>query len=239
MQIIPAIDIFQGKCVRLEEGIFARRTEYPDDPQVTAQRFASSGAKYLHIVDLEGAKEGRILHWNMLEKILSGTKLDVQVGGGVRTVEDVQRLLNAGASRVIVGSVAIRSPEKTDAWCRQFGADKFCVALDTKDSSLLHGGWQEKGEQLLKEVVVRIAALGVRRFLATDVRRDGMLAGPNLKLYADLVQEFPHLEWVASGGVRSSDDILALDHIGLFGVIIGKALYNGTLLLEEAINRSC
>jgi phosphoribosylformimino-5-aminoimidazole carboxamide ribotide isomerase len=239
VRIIPAIDIFGGKCVRLAQGVFADRTEYSDDPRAMAEKFIRSGAKFLHVVDLEGAKENRLINWKSIEDILACDKLEIQVGGGIRSSDDIARLLKAGASRVVVGSIAVRSPETLQEWCREFGAGKFCVALDIKDGRVAYSGWMQSDEIDLHAVIERTAALGVKRFLSTDIRRDGLLAGPNVALYADLVQSFPGLEWLASGGVRSRDDVNALKSAGVFGAIIGKALYEGTLRLEELAQPSC
>ncbi len=239
MRIIPAIDIYNGKCVRLAQGVFTQRTEYSDDPHSTVRRFVASGARHLHIVDLEGAKEGRPMNRQIIADILSGNSAEIQVGGGIRNEEEIEEYLAAGAARIVVGSVAIRSPDVFDGWCRRFGPEKFCVALDIKDGRLAHSGWLESVEAELHTVIKRMASLNVRRFLSTDIRRDGLLGGPNVGLYAELVHSFPSLEWIASGGVHSREDVIALQQTGVFGTVIGKALYEGTIRLEDVLDAAC
>lgn len=239
MQIIPAIDIIGGKCVRLKEGRFSDRTEYSVALHEIAQRFKQSGARYLHVVDLDGAKEGHVVNWDTISQILSCKGLQVQVGGGVRTDDDVERLLQLGAVRVVVGSVAIQSPEIIQTWCGKFGASNFCVALDVKDGILAHSGWQKNGSVEFGSIVLKMKEFGINRILTTDIRKDGMLTGPNVELYKNAVQTFPGIEWIASGGVHTRDDIRALETTGVAGVVIGKALYEGTLRLEDVIGAQC
>jgi len=233
MFIIPAIDIFDGQCVRLVEGNFSRLKSYSADPEVMARQFLKAGMRHLHVVDLEGAKEGKVINWSAIDRILSVKGMEVQVGGGVRTENDVEMLLAAGVAFVTIGSVAVRTPELFEEWAKKFGAEKFCVALDVRDGQLAVGGWQQSDELTLPDAVQRIRKCGITRFLSTDIRRDGTLAGPNLELYSMLVHEYPDAQWLASGGVRSIEDLSALKNTGVAGVIIGKAIYEGTLQLKE------
>ncbi|MBI1807119.1 MAG: 1-(5-phosphoribosyl)-5-[(5-phosphoribosylamino)methylideneamino]imidazole-4-carboxamide isomerase [Ignavibacteria bacterium] len=239
MQIIPAIDIIEGQCVRLVEGEFSTRTNYSNDPAVMAEQFLRAGARHLHVVDLEGAKEGRVVNWKSIERILSVKGLEVQVGGGIRADVDIDRLLRMGAARVVVGSVAVRSPETVKPWAEKFGAETLCIALDLKDGRLAYDGWQNVDARRLSDVVPVMLQSGINRFLSTDIRRDGTLAGPNLELYSMLVRTYPQAQWFASGGVHSVENVRALKSIGVAGVIIGKAFYEGTLRVEELIGASC
>jgi phosphoribosylformimino-5-aminoimidazole carboxamide ribotide isomerase len=233
MHITPAIDIFEGRCVRLKEGNFSNLTDYVIDPQEMVKKFIHAGAKYLHVVDLEGAKSGHIVNWKTIEEILAYKEIETQVGGGIRNGNDVKKLLSLGATRVVVGSVAVKSPHVVETWVKEFGADKFCIALDVKNGNIAFNGWQEVDGATIASVVQQMQKFGIKRFLSTDVEKDGMLSGPNLDLYRSLVKEFPDIEWIASGGVRSIDDILALAATGVAGVVIGKALYENKIRLEE------
>ena len=232
MRIIPAIDIIGGECVRLTEGDFATKQAY-GDPVSAAQRFAAAGASWLHVVDLDGAKKGRVVNWYSISAILALNNIEVQVGGGVRTADDLSRLLSLGAKRIVVGSIAITSPRLFEEWIKRFGPESFCVAVDVKRGALVSQAWLTEEAVPLAEVVRRVKDLGVRTLLCTDVMRDGTLAGPNVELYRALVGEFPSLRWIASGGVRSREDLMELQETKVDGVVLGKALHDGTL---SAIN---
>ncbi|MEK6289256.1 MAG: 1-(5-phosphoribosyl)-5-[(5-phosphoribosylamino)methylideneamino]imidazole-4-carboxamide isomerase [Acidobacteriota bacterium] len=238
MRIIPAIDIINGECVRLTEGDFATKRAY-GDPVSAARRFAAAGASRLHVVDLEGAKEGRVVNWKSLSAILALDSIEVQAGGGVRTAEDASRLLGLGAKRIVVGSIAIRSPHLFEEWIKQFGPESFCVAVDVKHGVLVSQAWLVQEPVPLAEVVNRVKDLGVQTLLCTDVMRDGKLAGPNVDLYRQLVGEFPSLRWIASGGVRSRDDLMELQKTKVYGVVLGKALHDGTLDASDLAEFLC
>ncbi|HLX12310.1 MAG TPA: 1-(5-phosphoribosyl)-5-[(5-phosphoribosylamino)methylideneamino]imidazole-4-carboxamide isomerase [Bacteroidota bacterium] len=239
MQIFPAIDIFNGRCVRLTEGLFSQQKNYDVSPRDMAEQFAAAGAKQLHVVDLEGAKEGHVVNWDALTQVLAVQGISVQVGGGIRTEDDVQRLLNLGAKRVVVGSLAARSPETLSEWAKKFGPESFCAALDLKDGKIATNGWQDSEEFSLAKFVASMANIGVVRILSTDIRRDGLLAGPNISLYRELVTGFPSMEWIASGGVRSKEDIVELATTGVEGAIIGKAIYEKAIPLDELFRTVC
>jgi phosphoribosylformimino-5-aminoimidazole carboxamide ribotide isomerase len=239
MQIIPAIDIIGGRCVRLIKGDYFTASTYPTDPREMVERFLQAGARHLHVVDLEGAKTGRVINWKTLEGVASVRGLDIQMGGGIRTAFDVERVLALCVSRVVVSSVAIKSPETLEHWATRFGPEKFCVALDLKNGSLMVDGWQTRGMQNLTSAVERMIDLGISRFLSTDIERDGTLSGPNLQLYRTLSQVYPDVQWVASGGVGSLSDIQALRETGVAGVVIGKALHDGLVKLEELFGEEC
>lgn len=232
MRIIPAIDIINGECVRLTEGDYATQQAY-GDPVSAAQRFATAGARCLQVIDLEGAKEGRVVNWSSLSAILALDGIQVQFGGGVRNVEDASRIFELGAQKIIVGSIAIGSPQLFQEWIERFGAERFCVAVDVRGAALVSHAWLTEEVTPLAEVVSRVKNLGVRTLLCTDVTRDGTLSGPNIELYRRLVSEFASLRWIAAGGVRSRDDLLALQETKVDAVVVGKAFYDGTLNVAD------
>ncbi len=239
MQIIPAIDIFQNQCVRLTQGSFAQRTDYGMFPSDVARRFLSEGARYLHVVDLEGAKEGKVINWDAIASVATLAGPRMEVGGGIRTDDEVQRLFDYGVDRLVLGSVALRSRDLLVRWIAKYGAGKFCVALDVHDGRIAYAGWQLTGDQTIERAAEQLLSGGVRTFLSTDIARDGRLAGPNIALYRDLVRNFPQAEWIASGGVRSLEDVASLRQTGVAGAVIGKALYEGALKLSEILGAEC
>jgi len=232
MQVIPAIDLIGGKCVRLTEGSFDAQKVYSDDPAGVARRFADAGAARIHVIDLEGAKSGEIKNLREIEKIVSLPKIEVQVGGGIRTLETVDRMMQMGVSQVIIGSTAIRTPATLAEWLTRFGPDRFIIALDLKDSWLVTDAWQKSDSTGLASIIDELSGMGVRKCLSTDVRRDGRLLGPNVKLYEQLVSEFPFIDWIASGGVSSVSDIEELARTGVSATVVGKALYEGLVPLS-------
>ncbi len=239
MQILPAIDIFQGECVRLTQGLFSEKKQYRLQPEDAARAFLADGATYLHVVDLEGAKEGKVVNWESLAAVAAVAGERMEAGGGIRTDDEIERLVDLGIGRVVIGSVALRSPELLDRWLGRFGTEKLCVALDTNDGRIAYAGWQRVGEDDIDTAAVRLIRAGVTTFLSTDIARDGRLAGPNVPLYRSLRERFPGADWIASGGVRSLDDIDALAATGVAGVVIGKALYEGTMTLTDILRRTC
>lgn len=236
--VIPAIDLRGGRVVRLRQGDYAQQTTYADDPREVATRYAEAGAQWLHVVDLDGARSGR---FDNLAVITSLAKLGMQVqaGGGVREAADVQRLLDAGVARVVVGSIAIRAPEEVARWLVDLGAERLVLALDTRrvDArwTLPSAGWTQAEATTLDELAPWYAARGARHLLCTDIDRDGMLAGCNLDLYRHLAGTVPTVAVQASGGVRSLDDIRAARVAGAAGVILGRALLEGRFGLAEAL----
>jgi len=224
--------MINGECVRLIEGDYATRQAY-GDPVCAARRFAAAGARWLQIVDLDGAKEGRVVNWTSLSAILALDNIQVQFGGGVRSIEDASRVFELGVRKIIVGSIAIHSPRLFQEWIERFGAERFCVAVDVKGALLVSHAWLTEEVTPFSEVVTRVKNLGVRTLLCTDVTRDGTLAGPNVALYRRLVGEFQSLSWIAAGGVRSKDDLLALQETKVDAVVVGKAFYDGALTDED------
>ena len=238
--IIPAIDLIQGKTVRLYQGSYDKTTEYEQTPLQLRDLYAEAGAGILHLVDLTGAKNAADRQLELLTSLMKNAPLPVQVGGSVRTAADVEQLLAAGASRVVVGSVAIREPETVQGWLRTYGGDKIVLALDVSinakgDKTLPSHGWIEESTITLEQVLDGFIAAGAKHVLCTDISKDGTLQGPNVALYAELVQNYPQIQWQASGGVGSLADIKALKPTGVAGVILGRALLEGKFTAEEAI----
>ena len=237
-EVIPAIDLRSGQVVRLRQGDYAQETRYETDPLVLAKRYADTGARWLHVVDLDGARAGDMANLAVIEA-LAKVDMNVQAGGGVRTEDDVQRLFAAGVTRVVVGSAAIRNPERVAGWLKDHDAERFTIALDTRwrDErwSLPSAGWTEDEARTLDELAPWFAEQGARHLLCTDIDRDGMLAGFNLDLYRHLAKAVPQLAVQASGGVRSLDDICAAREAGAKGVILGRALLEGRFTLQDAL----
>jgi phosphoribosylformimino-5-aminoimidazole carboxamide ribotide isomerase len=233
MLIYPAIDIYEGKAVRLQQGDYDRQTVYGDRPWEIARSFAEAGLSFIHVVDLEGAKLGSSRNYDVIRKIVTEAGVRVQAGGGVRSEADVQKLLNAGVERVIVGSIAVKEPETVGTWIRKFGGDRIVLALDFRGHTVAYGGWLEKSDSTAVELVGRLGGLGGRIFLCTDIDRDGMLGGPNIAIYKDLSETFRDYDIIASGGVGWIDDIRLLKSTGVAGVVVGKALYEDRIKLTE------
>lgn len=236
--IIPAIDLREGRVVRLKQGDYAQQTTYDLDPATLARRYAGAGARWLHLVDLDGARAGALANLQVMEAI-ANTGLMVQAGGGVRSEDDLRRLFDAGVSRVVLGSVAIRQPEDVAGWLQAYGAERLTIALDTRRIdqrwALPSAGWTAMEQQTLDALAPWYAAHGARHLLCTDIERDGMLAGFNLDLYRYLASITPGLSVQASGGVRSLDDIRMAREAGARGVILGRALLEGRFTVEEAL----
>lgn len=239
--VYPAIDVREGRVVRLAQGDYARQTIYGDDPLALAQRYADAGAQWLHLVDLDAARAGGYTLLPLLTALAEHTALKVQTGGGVRSEDDVARLLDAGTQRVVIGSLAVREPETVAGWIARFGAERITVALDTRQDAsgnwrLPVHGWTEDGERELDTLASAYADVGLRHLLCTDIARDGMLSGPNQSLYRDLLARVPTLAVQASGGVRDLDDVIAARGSGCAGVVLGKALLEGRIDLAQALS---
>jgi len=238
--VYPALDIRNGQVVRLLQGDYAQQTTYGDDPLPRAQAFAAGGAHWMHLVDLDAAKAGGYTLAPLLGQIASNTSLKVQTGGGVRGRDDVARILDAGASRVVIGSLAVRQPEQVLAWLDEFGAERLTIALDTRQGDdgvwrLPVHGWTETADVTLDELATRYAQAGMKHLLCTDIARDGMLSGPNIDLYAHLSKLLPSVAVQASGGMRDVADVAAAKAAGCGGAVLGKALLEGRLQLDEAL----
>ena len=249
--VYPAIDVRDGRVVRLRQGDYAQETRYPPDPLALAKRYADAGAQWLHLVDLDAARSGGYalagsgtrdpgVGASLLASIKSTTSLRVQSGGGVRCEDDVEAILGAGADRVVVGSLAVREPDRVIGWLRRFGVERITIALDTRQSSdgrwlLPSHGWTEASETDLAPLLAKYAGHGLRHALCTDIARDGMLSGPNLDLYRSLRKIAPGLALQASGGVRDVGDVIAARAAGCAGVVLGKALLDGRMELAAAL----
>ena len=238
--VYPALDIRGGRVVRLAQGDYARETQYGDDPLPRAAAFAGAGARWMHLVDLDAAKAGGYTLAQLLSGIARDTGLQVQTGGGVRSREDVARILDAGAARVVVGSLAVREPGTVAAWLAEFGGERITVALDTRQDAagrwqLPVHGWTEDAGVTLDALLPCYVGAGLRHLLCTDIARDGMLSGPNLDLYAHLRSLAPGVAVQASGGVRDADDVRDARGAGCAGAVLGRALLEGRLHLADAL----
>lgn len=236
--VIPAIDLREGQVVRLRQGDYAQQTIYPIEPVVLAREYATAGARWLHVVDLDGARGGALVNLAVIQA-MARNGMAVQAGGGVRNEADVQRLLDVGASRVVVGSVAVREPQRVHVWLGRFGADRLCIALDTRwiDDAwrLPSDGWTQAGAGTLEDLAHGYVGAGAKHVLCTDISCDGMLAGPNIALYRHLSRQFPSLQIIASGGVRDARDVREVQAAGAGGVVLGRSLLEGRLELKEAL----
>ena len=238
MRIIPAIDLKDGKCVRLFKGDFEQTTEYSANPTEIGQRFSTLAVDELHIVDLDGARTGTQQNHSIVAEIMAQTGLSAQLGGGIREHADVVRWLEAGVARCVVGSVAIKQPETVQQWLREFGADAIVLALDIRLNEsglpmLTTQGWTENSGKSLWDCIDNYRDVGVRHVLCTDVARDGAMTGPNFKLYSDILARYPGLALQASGGVRSIEDLHQLRDLGIPAAITGRALLDGKITATE------
>ncbi len=225
MIIIPAIDIINGKCVRLTKGDYAQKVVYNDNPVEVAKQFEAAGIKRLHMVDLDGAKAGKITNLLVLEQVAAATDLSIDFGGGVKSITDVSNIFNAGADIVTIGSLAVKHPEILEEWLMEFGTQKFMVGADVLEGKIKISGWLEDGGINIFEFIGKMIGLGVTNIFCTDIAKDGAMEGPSLDLYKQIMEEHPEVNLIASGGVSNLDDVLSLTEIGCSGVIIGKAIY--------------
>lgn len=238
--VYPAIDVRDGRVVRLLRGDYARETRYTDDPASVAERYALDGASWLHLVDLDAARGGGYTLVPLLRRVVAETGLRVQTGGGVRSESDVEELLEAGAERVVVGSVAVRDPERVAGWLERFGPDRLTVALDTRTADdgtwvLPVEGWTDVAGTDLTTTLHRYTEAGLRHLLCTDISRDGSFAGPNVNLYTMLIHSVPDIQVQASGGARDGADVRSVKRVGCAGVVLGKSLLEGRLTVAQAV----
>ncbi len=233
MEIIPAIDIIDGKCVRLTQGDYEQKKIYNERPLEVAKQFEDAGLKRLHLVDLDGAKAGAVKNWKVLEAIASGTGMVIDFGGGIKTAKDVDIVFGSGAALATVGSVAVKDGDLFVSWLQRYGADRFLLGADVKDEKITVGGWLETTERWVYDFIRDYMEKGVKQIFCTDVSKDGLLQGPSVELYKNIMTEFPKLHFIASGGVSVMDDIYRLEEIGCTGVIIGKAIYEGRIALKD------
>lgn len=233
IEIIPAIDIIDGKCVRLSQGDYAQKTVYNNDPLEVAKAFEDNGVKRLHVVDLDGAKAQHIVNYKVLERIATCTSLVIDFGGGLKSNKDLDIAFECGAQMITGGSIAVKNPEIFLSWIEKYGADRIILGADVKDRKIAVGGWLEKSEMELIPFVSDYASKGIKKVITTDISKDGMLQGPSVSLYKEMMQELPGIYLIASGGVSHMDDIVALDEAGVPAVIFGKAIYEGKIKLSD------
>jgi phosphoribosylformimino-5-aminoimidazole carboxamide ribotide isomerase len=233
MQIVPAIDIIDGKCVRLTEGDYAQKKIYNEHPLEVAKQFEDAGLQRLHLVDLDGAKAGTVKNWKVLETIVGKTSLIIDFGGGIKKQDDVQIVFESGAALATVGSIAVKDEERFVSWMQQFGAEKFLLGADVKDEKIAIGGWLETTDILVIDFIEKYLNHGVQQIFCTDVSKDGKLEGPSTELYKNIIQQFSQLYFIASGGVSSVKDLEELQDIGCSAAIVGKAIYEGRISLSQ------
>ena len=236
MRIIPAIDIIDGQCVRLTQGDYNQKKIYNENPVNVAQDFERKGVKYLHLVDLDGAKTNRPKNLLTLNSISLQTSLKIDFGGGIKSQNALLQALGSGADQVNIGSLAVRNPTLVKFWIMKFGWRKVIISADFKDRKIAVSGWMESTDLDLMEYINDFSDHGAKYFVCTDISKDGMMEGPSLELYKDIISNFPDVKLIASGGVTTIEQVMELKEIGCEGAIIGKAIYEGMISIEEVIN---
>jgi phosphoribosylformimino-5-aminoimidazole carboxamide ribotide isomerase len=231
--VIPAIDIIDGKCVRLEQGDYNKMSLYHSEPLEVAKQYEGAGLRRLHLVDLDGARSGSIKNWKVLERIAAKTSLIIDFGGGVKAEKDVEIVFNSGAVYTTVGSIAVKHEEEFIKWLLKFGADRFLLGADVRNEKITVSGWQEETKIWVYDFIQKYVDHGVKQIFCTDVSKDGKLEGPSIDLYKNVISKFPELFFIASGGVSSVKDLAELKAIGCQGVIVGKAIYEKKISLSE------
>ncbi len=233
IEIIPAIDLIDGKCVRLSQGDYDQKTVYNENPLEVALMFEGAGIQRLHLVDLDGAKAKHIVNHKVLEKIASKTSLIIDFGGGLKSDKDLEIAFNSGAAMVTGGSIAVKERDTFLQWIEKYGSEKIILGADAKDGKIAVSGWLESTELAVVDFISDYYKLGISKVISTDISRDGMLSGPSFELYAEIMQRLPAVEIIASGGIATMDDILKLNEMGVPGVITGKAIYENKISLKE------
>ena len=236
IEIIPAIDMIEGKCVRLTKGDYAQKKVYNDSPLEVAKMFESMGIRRLHLVDLDGAKSKHVVNDKVLRDICRETRLVVDFGGGIKSEADLEKVFDAGAAMATAGSIAATDRETVYSWIERYGADRLVLGADVREGNISINGWQEDSDIDLMTFLEDYLSRGIRNVLCTDISKDGMLQGPNIDLYRSIMERFPQCHLIASGGVSSNDDIKALDRAGIPAVVFGKAFYEGRINIEELKN---
>ena len=232
MRIIPAIDIIDGKCVRLSKGDYETKKIYNENPVEVAKEFEDFGIQYLHLVDLDGAKAKKIINQKVIENIAKNTNLIVDFGGGIRSEEDLQKVFDSGAKKVTLGSIAVVNPELCLAWLEKFGAEKLILGADCLDRKIKTSGWLENSETDVVDFIKEYQKKGFNEVVCTDISKDGMLQGPSTALYQEIIEN-SSIELIASGGISNIEDVQKMKEIGCAGTIIGKAIYEGRISLED------
>lgn len=235
MRIIPAIDIIDGKCVRLTKGDYATKKIYNENPLEIAKEFEANGIQYLHLVDLDGAKSGRIVNYKILEQISENTNLKIDFGGGLKTNADLEIAFNSGANQITGGSIAVKNPDLFQEWISKYGS-KIILGADVYAEKIAVSGWQETSDLDLLPFIEKYQNFGIETIICTDISKDGMLEGPSFSLYEKILSDFPDINLIASGGVSSFEELPKLQLLGCEGVIIGKAIYEGKISLKQLQN---
>lgn len=235
MRIIPAIDIIEGKCVRLSKGDYSTKKVYNEDPLEVAKSFEGAGLQYLHLVDLDGAKAKHIVNWKVLEKIATKTALSIDFGGGIKSNEDLKIAFESGAKQITGGSIAVKDPSLFQSWINAYGADKMILGADALDDKIAVSGWQESTNESIEDFIENYVEKGIEYVISTDISKDGMLEGPSFDLYKKILEKLPALKLIASGGVSSLQDLMQLKENGLEGAIVGKAIYEGKIKIDELV----
>jgi phosphoribosylformimino-5-aminoimidazole carboxamide ribotide isomerase len=233
IEIIPAIDMIEGKCVRLTQGDYGKKTIYNENPLEVALEFEDAGLKRLHLVDLDGAKAKKVINWKVLEKIASKTSLHIDFGGGVQSEEDIRIVFDSGAKQVTGGSIAVKQPDLFKEWLSVYGGEKIILGADAKNEKVAVSGWEEGTQLWVYDFVEQYVELGVKYTISTDVAKDGLLQGPSFDLYKNLQDKCPDLKIIASGGVSGMSDVEKLAEMNIYGVIIGKAIYENRITLQD------
>ena len=233
IELIPAIDLIGGKCVRLTKGEYDSKKVYNEDPVAQAREFEALGFKRLHVVDLDGAKSRHIVNDGVLRSITANTSLKVDFGGGIKTTADIEKAFDAGASMVTVGSVAVTHPELCEQWLTQYGAEKIILGADVRNGRISINGWKETSEEELVPFLRKYVEMGIKNVLCTEISKDGTLAGPAIDLYEQIMRQYPHLHLIASGGVSCNEDFISLNSKGIPAVVFGKAYYEGRINIER------
>lgn len=233
MEVIPAIDIIDGKCVRLTQGDYSQQKIYNEHPLEVAKQFEGAGLNRLHLVDLDGAKAGAVKNWKVLEMIAAKTSLVIDFGGGIKTDKDLQIVFDSGAKLAAVGSIAVKNEQEFVKWLLQFGTENFLLGADVREEKIAIHGWQETSEIWIYDFIEKYIQYGVDQLFCTDVSKDGKLEGPSVVLYKNIIGKFPQLHFIASGGISSIKDLIELEKIGCKGAIIGKAIYENRISLED------
>jgi len=236
MKIIPALDIRDGKCVRLTKGDYATQKTYNENPLEVAKQFEASGIEFLHLVDLDGAKSSQIVNYPVLERIASKTSLKIDFGGGLKSGKDVEIAFNSGANQITGGSIAVKNRELFQGWISKYGAERIILGADVSDKKIAISGWQEVTDLELFPFIEGYKALGLNTIICTDIAKDGMLAGTSVELYKEIMTQFPDLNLVASGGVTALEELEVLAVNNIYGAIIGKAIYEGRISLKQLEN---
>lgn len=231
--VIPAIDLIEGKCVRLTRGNFNEKVTYAENPLEVAKEFEAAGLQRLHLVDLDGARAGKVRNWKVLESIATHTSLLIDFSGGIRTEHEVRNCFRAGAAFVAIGSMAVTQEQTVTHWLSEFGTDKFIIGVDVKEEKIAIQGWTQTTDHSVFDLMDTYKRKGVKQFFCTDISKDGLLQGPNLSLYKKIINRFPSLDLIASGGISTVQELILLREAGCSGAIVGKAFYEKKILLKD------